>query len=319
MDLVRSVRAVTEASGAGMIDWQKTAESAKAATDPGDLQLTASERDGYASDVRDARTRLREVADIDFDVPATVEVQNRHHWIDANLRTFRQVMGAVEQNLQSDASNVSRIANTGSMAFSLGFLARNVLGQYDPLLMADSTENDHGLYFVHSNIKRTAEELDVPFPRFRRWIAFHEVSHAAEFGAAPWLSGYLESRMDEGVAALGDGALDRDSFQELNGAMTAVEGYAELLMDRAFDQEYADLRRKLDERRGGGSPISKLIRRVLGLGMKRQQYEQGSSFFEVVADRRDIQSAGAVWADPTNLPTGDELNDPDAWIQRVNP
>jgi uncharacterized protein (DUF2342 family) len=205
------------------------------------------------------------------------------------------------------------------MAFSLGFLARNVLGQYDPLLMADSTENDHGLYFVHSNIKRTAEELDVPFPRFRRWIAFHEVSHAAEFGAAPWLSGYLESRMDEGVAALGDGALDRDSFQELNGAMTAVEGYAELLMDRAFDQEYADLRRKLDERRGGGSPISKLIRRVLGLGMKRQQYEQGSSFFEVVADRRDIQSAGAVWADPTNLPTGDELNDPDAWIQRVNP
>jgi Uncharacterized conserved protein len=164
MDLVRSVRAVTEASGAGMIDWQKTAESAKAATDPGDLQLTASERDGYASDVRDARTRLREVADIDFDVPATVEVQNRHHWIDANLRTFRQVMGAVEQNFQSDASNVSRIANTGSMAFSLGFLARNVLGQYDPLLMADSTENDHGLYFVHSNIKRTAEELGRAVP-----------------------------------------------------------------------------------------------------------------------------------------------------------
>ncbi|ESS10656.1 MAG: uncharacterized conserved protein (DUF2342), partial [uncultured archaeon A07HR60] len=51
----------------------------------------------------------------------------------------------------------------------------------------------------------------------------------------------------------------------------------------------------------------------------RQQYEQGSSFFEVVADRRGIQSAGAVWADPANLPTGDELDDPDAWIQRVNP
>jgi len=37
--------------------------------------------------------------------------------------------------------------------------------------------------------------------------------------------------------------------------MTAVEGYAEVLMDRAFDGEYADLRRKLDERRGGGGPV----------------------------------------------------------------
>lgn len=319
MDIVRSVRAVTEASGTGMIDWQKTAESAKAATDPGDLQLTAEEQRGYAEDVRDARNRLREVADLEFDVPATVEVQNRHHWIDANLRTFRQVMGSVERQVQPEFSGVSRIANTGSMAFSLGFLARNVLGQYDPLLMSDSPADEHGLYFVHSNIKQVAEQLDVPFPRFRRWIAFHEVSHAAEFGAAPWLSEYLESRMDEGVAALSEGALDRESFQELNGAMTAVEGYAELLMDRAFDREYADLRQKLDDRRGGGSPVSKLVRRVLGLGVKRQQYEQGSSFFETVADRRGIKSAGTVWADPANLPTGDELDDPDAWIQRVNP
>jgi len=93
------------------------------------------------------------------------------------------------------AQDLSRIANTGSMAFTLGFLARNVLGQYDPLLLADEPDADHGLYFVHPNIVAVAASLDVEYPRFRRWIAFHEVTHAAEFGAAPWLPEYLESRV----------------------------------------------------------------------------------------------------------------------------
>jgi len=54
--------------------------------------------------------------------------------------------------------------------------------------------------------------------------------------------------------------------------MTAVEGYAEVLMDRAFDGEYADLRRKLDERRGGGGPVQPARAGCSGLGLKRRQY-----------------------------------------------
>jgi putative hydrolase len=101
--------------------------------------------------------------------------------------------------------------------------------------------------------------------------------------------------------------------------MTAVEGYAEVLMDRAFDGEYADLRRKLDDRRGGGGPVRRLAQRLLGLGLKRRQYERGAAFFRHVADERGIEAAGAVWERAENLPTGDELDDPDAWIARVDP
>ncbi|EMA69453.1 zinc-dependent metalloprotease [Halorubrum distributum] len=360
MDILRSVRTVAEAEGPGVVDWDRAAAAAKDATDPGSIALSDAERAGYAADVRDARSRLAEVAGIEFDVPDTVEVQNRHHWIDASVGTFRRVMDPIEAAAAGDgaeagavgnpgtdsidvmpdsapgpggpapgaafAQDLSRVANTGSMAFALGFLARNVLGQYDPLLLADEPDADHGLYFVHPNIVAVASALDVDYPRFRRWIAFHEVTHAAEFGAAPWLPKYLESRVERGVEGMVGGVegmtgrgLDPDAFAELQTAMTAVEGYAEVLMDRAFDGEYADLRRKLDERRGGGGPVRRLARRLLGLGLKRRQYERGAAFFRHVADARGVEAAGAVWERAENLPTAGEIDDPEAWLVRVDP
>jgi uncharacterized protein (DUF2342 family) len=314
MGFYRSVRAVTGASGTGPVDWVAVTSAAKAATDPGSLSLSSEEEAGYAADVRDARARVREVSTIDFDVPETIEVQNRHHWIEANVDTFERIMAPIEQQATL-LPDLARMANTGSMTVALSFLARNVLGQYDPLLLADGDE--HALYFVHPNLVRVAEELDVDVARFRRWIAFHEVTHAAEFGAAPWLSDHLEETMEETVENLTDGKLDREGFQELDATMTAVEGYAELIMDQAFDQEFADLRRKLDQRRGGRGPISKLIRRLLGLGMKRRQYERGKAFFEHVMNERDVAAASLVWEKPENLPSQEELDEPAKWVARV--
>jgi len=320
MNLFRSVRTVTGASGTGYVDWTAVAEAAKDGTVPGELTLSDAEREGYATDVRDARDRLRRLGDIAFDLPETVEIQNRHHWIDANVDTFRRVMAPMEANGPEVLfPDISRVVNTGTCTLLLAFLGRNVLGQYDPLLLAetDPSDRDHGLYFVHPNIVRVADELDVPYPRFRRWIAFHEVSHAAEFGAAPWLSTHLENRLERGVDGLVAGDIDREAFRELDTAMTAVEGYAELLMDRAFDEDYADLRAKLDARRQGGGPVARLARRLLGLGLKRRQYERGAAFFEAVADARGLAGASVVWDRPEYLPTEDELDAPERWLARV--
>jgi uncharacterized protein (DUF2342 family) len=320
MNLYRSVRAVAESTGdgSGAIDWDAVAEAAQASVEPGSLSLTPEEREGYAADVRDARRRLRSVGEVEFEVPPTIEIQNRHHWVDANIETFERVMRPIEEHGTTILPGVTRVVNTGTMAFVLSFLAKHVLGQYDPLLLADG-DDDHGLYFVHPNIVRVSELLDVDYPRFRRWIAFHEVAHAAEFGAAPWLSEHLESRMERGLDALAAGDLDREAFSDLDVAMTAVEGYAELLMDRAFDDEYADLRAKLDARRQGGGPLARLVRRLLGLGLKRRQYERGARFFRVVADARGVGAASRVWDRPENLPTSAELDDPSRWLRRVDP
>jgi len=330
MDIPRSIRALSDAADApgGVIDWAAVAEAAKGGCEPGDLRMEPAEREAFAADVRAARDGLREASGLDFDLPDSVEVQHRHHWIDANVATFERVMRPLEEHDGGVFPGVARSLNSGTMAVTLAFLARNVLGQYDPLLLADG--DDHGLYFVRPNIREAAVELDVGYPRFRRWIAFHEVAHAAEFGAAPWLSGYLEGRVEDGIAGMTDGTslLDvvgrgdgergpREAFAELNTAMTAVEGYAELLMDRAFDDEYDDLREKLDARRRGGDPVTNLFKRLLGFGMKRRQYERGARFFESVADATDLRTASLVWERPETLPSDEELDDPEAWIRRV--
>jgi len=315
MGIYESVRAVTSASGDGPVDWGAVGRAAKASTDPGSIDLSADERAAYADDVRDARDRVREVGAMEFDLPETVEIQNRHHWIDANVVTFRRVMSLIEDQAPL-FPGPARVVNTGTMAVALRFLGNNVLGQYDPLLLAEGDE--HALYFVHPNIERVADELAVDGERFRRWIAFHEVAHAAEFGAAPWLSDHLESAMEDTVSAINDRQFDRLSVGELNTTMTAVEGYAELVMDRAFDEEYADLREKVDARRRNRGPVATTIGRLLGLDMKRRQYERGKAFFEAVADARDVAFAARVWERPENLPSEAELDDPARWLARVD-
>jgi uncharacterized protein (DUF2342 family) len=314
MGLYESVRAVTTASGDGPVDWAAVADAAKASTDPGSIALTPDEEAAYAADVRDARDRVRSVGAVEFDLPEVVEIQTRHHWVDANVATFERVMRPLEEQVTM-FPGASRVVNTGTMSVALAFLGNNVLGQYDPLLLAEG--DDHALYFVHPNIETVADALDADFDRFRRWIAFHEVAHAAEFGAAPWLSEHLESTMEGAVEALGEGSLDRDALQGLDTTMTAVEGYAELVMDRAFDDEYADLREKVEARRRGRGPLSRVMRRLLGLGMKRRQYERGKAFFDVVADERGVAGASAVWESPETLPTDAELDDPTLWLARV--
>jgi uncharacterized protein (DUF2342 family) len=315
MSIYRSVRAVTGASGDGPVDWAAVTDAARASTDPGDIEMDAAEQEGYADDVGDARDRVREVTALDFDLPERVEVMNRHHWLDANVDTFERVMDPIEQQAEV-MPGFARVINTGSMAFALSFLSNHVLGQYDPLLLADGEA--HALYFVRPNIVRVADMLDADYDRFRRWIAFHEVTHAAEFGAAPWLPDHLESTMMEAVENLSTGSIDRENLGQLDTTMTAVEGYAELIMDEAFDDEYEDLRRKLDQRRQGRSPIEQLIRRVLGLSVKRRQYERGKEFFDGVVDRSDIETAGRVWESPETLPTDAEFDDPQAWLDRID-
>jgi uncharacterized protein (DUF2342 family) len=314
VSIFRVVRAVADTSGEGAVDWNSVSEAARATTSPGSLNLSTAERDGYGRDVTDARDRIRQVSGIGFDLPDTVEVQHRHHWVDANVATFERVMAPLADEV-GPLPSLARTVNSTTIAVSLAFLANSVLGQYDPLLLADG--EPHKLYFVHPNIGKVARSLDVEEERFRRWIAFHEVAHAAEFGAAPWLPSRLESAMESAIDGLGESRLDRDAMRELNATMTTVEGYAELVMDRAFDGEYVDLREKLEQRRRGGGPLTRLMRRFLGLGMKRRQYERGKAFFDAVADERGVEAASVVWADPEYLPSDAELDDPTKWLARV--
>ena len=315
MTLFESLGALATASGDGAVDWDAVSSAARASMDPGDLDVGPAERAGFASDVRDARRAIAATTGRSFAISDAVEVQHRHHWIDANVETFRLVLAPLDETPTLLPGLANRV-NTATMATLLAVLGRNVLGQYDPRLFA---EGDPGLYFVLPNLRRAAAVMNVDHPRFRRWIAFHEVTHAAEFDAAPWLVPHLEDRIERAVGGLAEGDLDAAAVRDVDDAMTAVEGYAEFVMDRAFDARTDDLRERLDARRRAGGPLAALVRRLLGLGIKRRQYERGKAFFDAVADARGVEAAGAVWREPAALPTSSEFEQPAQWLSRVEP
>ncbi|MFB6147193.1 MAG: zinc-dependent metalloprotease [Halobacteriaceae archaeon] len=315
MGLYRSAATVAGASGDGVVDWNAVREAAKQGTDPGKLSLSPETESAYAADVRAARDGVADLTGMSVDLPETVAVQDRHHWIDAATPTFRRTLAPLDGR-ETALPGVARVVNTASMATVVGFLARHVVGQYDPLLLAGE-DAEHALYVVHPNLVEAADALGVDRDLFRRWIAFHEVTHAAEFATAPWLQPYLEDRVEDAVEALADGEFDVPQAGDLQTAMTVVEGYAELVMDRAFDRDASAMRAALEARRGGGGPLVSLFRRVLGIGLKREQYERGRAFFETVVDDHDLDTATLVWRDPDNLPTAAELDDPWRWVSRV--
>ena len=315
MTFLRSIGALAGASGDGLIDWDAALDAATAATPPGSIELDAGEREAFADDVRAAHDAIEAASGIDFDVPSPIEVQNRHHWIEANVGIFREALGPLEDRRVLLPGVAGRV-NTATLATLLSVLGRYVLGQYDPRLFGDGPPR---LYFVLPNLRHAATVLDVEEDRFRRWIAFHEVAHAAEFEAAPWLVPHLEARIERAVSALGEGDIDTGAIRDLDTAMTVVEGYAEFVMDRAFDDRADDLREKLDARRRSGGPFVVIVRRLLGLGLKRRQYERGKAFFDAVAEARGVDATGAVWRDVDALPTTREIEEPDRWIDRVDP
>jgi coenzyme F420 biosynthesis associated uncharacterized protein len=104
--------------------------------------------------------------------------------------------------------------------------------------------------------------------------------------------------------------------------MSLVEGHAEYVMNAVPDSVIPS--RKVIEsrfaarRRGGGNPLDRLLRRLLGLEAKTRQYVDGSTFVRAVIERIGVQDFNAIWTSNGTLPTKVEIADPARWIARVH-
>jgi coenzyme F420 biosynthesis associated uncharacterized protein len=235
--------------------------------------------------------------------------------------------------------------------FVLGYLGRHVMGQYELPLPAPEAPR---LLYVVSNLQEIERDWSLDPKEFRYWIALHEITHHIEF-SKPWVRTYFRNQVKtliesldfdptrmqsalEGLGsldpeqmaqALGDPdrliqaawtPLSKDAMQRLQAFMTLAEGYATFVMDAVGARvltEFTRLKEVMDRRRAAGSPGEELFERLLGLELKRRQYEEGVKFCRYVAGVRDIESLNRVWDNPDSLPTAEELASPDSWISRV--
>jgi coenzyme F420 biosynthesis associated uncharacterized protein len=205
-------RRAEKAARQGLVDWSQAERIAIARMQsaPGRLtpeELRASEP-AYAEAMARIVPRLSDA--LGTELPGVVErsgVIDRAGWVRANVATFGQLIGTLEEELldqvmpnggglgKATMALANRWMTTRQLGFLLGFMGSKVLGQYDlALLSAEATPGR--LLFVEENIRQTARVLDVPLGPFRTWIALHETTHAFEFEAHPWLRPYLAERLE---------------------------------------------------------------------------------------------------------------------------
>lgn len=235
----------------------------------------------------------------------------------------------------------------------MGYLSSRVLGQYDVSLLGAETEPR--LLFVGSNLEGAVRDLDVDADSFGRWICAHELTHVFQFQGVPWLrehmSGLLRryvetlevriesgsagglpslpdpSRLVEtfregGLAALVQSPEQRALMDEIQAAMSVIEGYSEHVMDAiAADviPDHEQLREAMDRRRRSRSAPQRIIERLLGFDVKLRQYELGKQFADGVATEAGIEGLNRVWSSPEALPSADELLHPKSWLERTAP
>ncbi|MGH2753837.1 MAG: zinc-dependent metalloprotease [Actinomycetota bacterium] len=209
------------------------------------------------------------------------------------------------------------------------------------------------LYFVGSNMVETEQKMGFVPEDFALWVAVHEVTHRFQFAGVPWLrdtffelvESYLGSvEMDAKsfaarLAAAARKLVSRSTPDEERNAvylfateeqralldrmqalMAVVEGHGNFVMDAVGADvipTFRRMRQRFDKRRAETNLIQRVINNAIGLEMKLRQYELGQRFCESVAAHGGHDALAHLWADPSNLPTLDELKTPERWVQRV--
>jgi putative hydrolase len=261
----------------------------------------------------------------------------------------RQPDGGMGMGIEQLLGRMSPLLVGAQIGSVMGYLAQRVLGQYD---VAVPRERSGALLFVLPNIARFEQEWSLPPMEFRAFVALHEVTHRFEF-APSWVRDHFVGLVRDFTSTLQldvSGMMERleridpsdptamqDLFsgEEMFGAvmddeqrlklnrvqafMAAAEGYGDHVTHRLGRQMLGSYR-QIDEafhRHREDEASDPVFERLLGIEMKREQYELGRTFCDTVADQTDEATLGRMWSDPEALPSKPELEEPTLWLSRT--
>lgn len=292
---------------------------------------------------------------------AQVHVFNRAEWVDANVSQFRLMFGSLDEayaTVMARAQGTSSVGVMGQVILSsqmgvlLRYLARRVLGQYDLSLLGREPVTQGQLYFVEPNIAAMEQRYRLPSDQFRFWIALHEVTHAFEFEAHPWVREYLNELLTVYLRSLSEDffgeraggllgtlarrikdnasghshflelMMSRDQrrvFRALQALMALMEGYSNHVMQQVGDEQLQDhqlLKRTFESRARNRGAAEQLFIKLTGLDIKLEQYALGERFCQHIVDRRGIDFMNRVWESRESLPTLEEIHEPNRWLER---
>ena len=325
-----------------LVDWERVRSTAKSrlASPPADTKALA-----IAAKSHRALAAKLEGPLLDFvgGLPKVVvlpafDALDRDGWLDLNLTILRRVIDPILEEGRVPTSLFVEAGRAGLdhwVAFMLAFLGRRVLGQYDPQLLGTEPIESAGLYLVETNVEEWRRTADLPGPDLRRWLILHEMTHAWQFAAHPWLRAHMESSMRsllESTTKQTSTAARMAAFagvlptqwrmmRQMQGTMSLIEGYSNLVMNhvgRKVLPEFDRLEAAYKSRGADKGIVEILIWKLTGLDLKLQQYRQGEAFCQAVFEKDGIEALNIAWTGPDKMPRLEELGRPDDWYARVN-
>jgi coenzyme F420 biosynthesis associated uncharacterized protein len=267
------------------------------------------------------------------------------------------LLGPLEESLAEKSRGAPQAVSARVTAVQLGgvlaWVSARVLGQYEAFPPADEAPR---LLLVAPNVRAAAQSLDLPEDTFALWVALHEHTHLAQFVSVDWLGPHLRQLVTDYLSVGGQSngealrrlrdilvataavlrgrgagatvleALHSEQQQEVFdrtiALMTLVEGHADWVTAQAAAQVMGDadlVRDRLAQRRARRvGPSDSLLRRLLGLDAKLQQYSDGEAFVSAIVKKVGVEGFNAVWTSSDLVPTRSEIAEPTLWLTRVH-
>jgi putative hydrolase len=205
---------------------------------------------------------------------------------------------------------------------------------------------------VPAGIEAFGEGLGIPIDEVRLFVALREAAHHRLFAAVPWLQGRLFAAIEDyarGIAvdtsAMQEalGTIDPTNPEALQAALTGglfepqatpaqqatlgrletllalVEGWVDsVVADAARDRLTAAdaLRETFRRRRATGGPAEQTFSTLVGLELRPRKMREAAQLWQLLRHERGADGRDALWEHPDLLPTTDDLDDPQAFVNR---
>jgi len=231
----------------------------------------------------------------------------------------------------------------------LSSLAAEVLSSTDvglPLAPAGTA------VLLPQNVAVFGSGLDRPADEVRLFLALREAAHQRLFGHVPWLRQRLLDTVDayaRGInvdseaineamlqidpgnpesiqQALGGGMFQpQDSPEQtlalarLETLLALIEGWVDHVVALATEGRLPGavaLRETIRRRRASGGPAEQTFATLVGLELRPRRLREASMLWSLLAEQRDSAGRDALWAQVDLLPTSEDLDDPQAFVDR---
>src|SRR5215467_8008080 len=185
-----------------LLDWDEIRRQALASVGderlPADrLASAAAAYNAFAAELREPL--LRTVGGLSPGVRLPdFEALDRASWLEVNIGILSRVMeplASVARVPDSWLAIAGRAGLNRYVALMLRFLARRVLGQFDPQLLGREPIQP-ALYLVEPNVAAWERQAGLSGGDLRRWLILHELTHAWQFAGHPWLREHLDGQVE---------------------------------------------------------------------------------------------------------------------------